>query len=96
VVPVRYLKSDQIADMITAALPDVTVQPGPQENTLLITANDKQWEAILEVHLTAPFRMVRAAAEGVLSTASHSNSKESGPGRSIFVFTPASGSASSP
>lgn len=46
VVPVRYLKADQIADMITAALPEVTVQPGPQDNTLLITATEKQWESV--------------------------------------------------
>jgi type II secretion system protein D len=45
-VAVRYLKADQLADIITAALPDVRVQPGPQENTLLITANDQQWESV--------------------------------------------------
>ena len=45
-VAVRYLKADQLADIITAALPDVRVQPGPQGNTLLITANDQQWESV--------------------------------------------------
>jgi len=46
IVPVRYLKADQLADMITAALPDVKVQPGPQENSLLVTANDQQWQSV--------------------------------------------------
>jgi general secretion pathway protein D len=46
VVPVRYMKADQMAEMITAAVPEITVQPGPQENSLLITANDQQWETI--------------------------------------------------
>ncbi|MGD0113856.1 MAG: secretin N-terminal domain-containing protein [Armatimonadota bacterium] len=46
VVPVRYVKADQLADMITAALPDVKVQPGPQENSLLVTANDQQWDSV--------------------------------------------------
>jgi len=46
VVPVRYLKADQMADIVSAALPEVKVQPGPQENSLLITANDQQWESV--------------------------------------------------
>jgi general secretion pathway protein D len=46
VVAIRYLKADQMADLITAALPEVTIQPGPQENSLLITADAQQWEAV--------------------------------------------------
>jgi len=33
-------------EMIASALPDVSVQPGPQENSLLITANSQQWESV--------------------------------------------------
>jgi general secretion pathway protein D len=46
VLMVRYLKADQMGEIITNALPDVVVQPGPQENSLLITANGQQWEAV--------------------------------------------------
>jgi len=46
VVPIRFLKAEQMADMIAAAVPEVTVQPGPQENSLLITADSRQWEAV--------------------------------------------------
>ncbi len=45
-VRIRYLKAAEVRDMIAAALPDVTVQEGPQENSLLITANGKQWESV--------------------------------------------------
>ncbi len=45
-VSIRYLKASQVREMITTALPDVTVQEGPEENSLLITANEKQWEAV--------------------------------------------------
>ena len=46
IVPVRYLKADQMAAMINAAVPEATVQPGPQENSLVVTADAIQWEAI--------------------------------------------------
>lgn len=46
VVPVRYLKAQQMADMIAAAAPDVVCQPGPQENSLLITADSRQWQTV--------------------------------------------------
>ncbi len=46
VVAVRYLKAEQMGEMISAALPEVKVQMGPQENTLLVTANDQQWESV--------------------------------------------------
>ena len=46
VVMIRYLKADQMQEIIAAALPDVVVQPGPQENSLLITANDRQWDSV--------------------------------------------------
>jgi len=46
IVPVRYLKADQMAAMINAAVPEATVQPGPQENSLVVTADAMQWEAI--------------------------------------------------
>jgi len=49
VVPVRYLKADQLASLIQASVPDCTVQPGPQENSLLVTANEQQWETIKSV-----------------------------------------------
>ncbi len=45
-VAVRYLKAEQMAEMIEAAIPEVEVQPGPQENSLLITADSMQWEAV--------------------------------------------------
>jgi len=62
-VAVRYLKADQLADVITAALPDVRVQPGPQENTLLITANDQQWESVRS--MVAASDMAPSAAQAV-------------------------------
>lgn len=46
VVPVRYLKADQMAELISAAVPEVKVQLGPQENSLLITATDQQWQSV--------------------------------------------------
>lgn len=46
VVAVRYLKAEQMGEMISAALPEVKVQMGPQENTLLVTANDQQWDSV--------------------------------------------------
>ncbi len=46
IVPVRYLKAEQMVDMIERAVPEATVQLGPQENSLLITANAMQWDAI--------------------------------------------------
>jgi len=46
IVPVRYLNADQMAAMINAAVPEATVQPGPQENSLVVTADAIQWEAI--------------------------------------------------
>lgn len=45
-VPVRYMKAEEIAEMIEAALPEVKVQPGPQPNSLLITADSMQWESV--------------------------------------------------
>ena len=45
-VPVRYLKAEQMAEMIAAGVPEATVQLGPQENSLLITADSRQWESI--------------------------------------------------
>ncbi len=46
VLMIRYLKAEQMRDIIAAALPDVVVQPGPQQNSLLVTANDQQWDAV--------------------------------------------------
>jgi len=46
VLMIRYLKADQMRDLIAGALPDVVVQPGPQENSLLVTANGQQWDAV--------------------------------------------------
>ena len=63
VVPVRYLKADQLADMITAALPDVKVQPGPQENSLLVTANDQQWESVRSMVAASDVAPTPAQAE---------------------------------
>jgi len=45
-VGVRYLRADEMAEMIAQALPEVTVQPGTQENSLLITADSLQWNAV--------------------------------------------------
>jgi len=45
-VPIRYMKAEEIAEMIEAALPEVKVQPGPQANSLLITADSMQWESV--------------------------------------------------
>ncbi len=49
VVPVRYLKADQLASMIQASVPECVIQPGPQDNSLLITANEAQWDTIKTV-----------------------------------------------
>jgi type II secretion system protein D len=46
IVPVRYLKAENAAEMIEAALPEVSVQPGPQPNSLLVTADSMQWESV--------------------------------------------------
>jgi len=46
IVAIRYLKAEQMAEMIEAAVPEARVQPGPQENSLLITADAMQWEAV--------------------------------------------------
>ena len=46
IVPVRYLMADEVAEMIVAALPEVVVQPGPQPNSLVITADALQWESV--------------------------------------------------
>ena len=45
-VPVRYMKAEEMAEMIEAALPEVKVQPGPQPNSLLVTADSMQWESV--------------------------------------------------
>jgi 3-oxoacyl-[acyl-carrier protein] reductase len=42
--------------------------------------NDEQWRAILDVHLTAPFRILRAASEFIRSSAK----RESEAGREVF------------
>jgi general secretion pathway protein D len=49
VLPARYVKADQLSQAILAAVPDCSVQPGPQENSLLVTANDRQWETIRSI-----------------------------------------------
>ncbi len=49
VLPARYVKAEQLSQSILAAVPDCAVQPGPQENSLLITANDRQWETIRSI-----------------------------------------------
>ncbi|MCJ7749979.1 MAG: hypothetical protein MUQ65_02625, partial [Armatimonadetes bacterium] len=36
----------EMAEVIEAALPEVKVQPGPQPNSLLITADSMQWESV--------------------------------------------------
>jgi len=46
IVPVRYLKAEELGEMICASLPEVKVQPGPQENSLLVTADSLQWESV--------------------------------------------------
>ncbi len=45
-VPVRYMKAEEMAEMIEAALPEVKVQPGTQPNSLLVTADSMQWESV--------------------------------------------------
>jgi len=45
-VGVRYMKAEKMAEMIEAALPEVKVQPGPQPNSLLVTADSMQWESV--------------------------------------------------
>jgi len=45
-VGVRYMKAEEMAEMIEAALPEVKVQPGPQPNSLLVTADSMQWESV--------------------------------------------------
>jgi Dehydrogenases with different specificities (related to short-chain alcohol dehydrogenases) len=42
--------------------------------------NDEQWQSIIEVHLTAPFRILRAAAEFIRNAAK----KEAAEGREVF------------
>jgi len=49
VVPIRYQMAEDLAEMIRAAVPEVKVQPGPQENSLLITADSLQWESVRSV-----------------------------------------------
>ncbi len=46
VVGVRYMKAEEVGDMILAAVPGVKVQAGSQPNSLLITADSVQWEAV--------------------------------------------------
>jgi type II secretion system protein D len=46
VVPIRYLMAEEVAEMIVVALPEVIVQPGPQPNSLTITADALQWESV--------------------------------------------------
>ncbi len=46
IVPIRYLMADEVAEMIVAALPEVVVQPGPQPNSLVVTADALQWESV--------------------------------------------------
>ena len=46
VVPIRYLKAEEVADMIASSVPGATVQPGTQPNSLLITADSMQWESV--------------------------------------------------
>ncbi len=61
-VAVRYLKAEQMADMIEAAIPEVEVQPGPQENSLLITADSMQWEAVRSLISASDVRPAPAQA----------------------------------
>lgn len=46
VVGVRYMKAEEMAEMIEAAMPQVKVQPGTQPNSLLVTADSVQWEGV--------------------------------------------------
>ncbi len=46
IVAVRYLMAEEVAEMIVEALPEVVVQPGPQPNSLVITADALQWESV--------------------------------------------------
>ncbi|MFB3880214.1 MAG: secretin N-terminal domain-containing protein [Armatimonadota bacterium] len=46
VVPIRYLKAEEVGEMIASSVPGVTVQPGTQPNSLLITADSLQWESV--------------------------------------------------
>ncbi len=64
VVAVRYQKADQLASMIQASVPDCTVQPGPQENSLLITATEQQWETVKSV--ADAFDVKPTAAQNVM------------------------------
>lgn len=62
VVPVRYLKADSLADIITAAVPEARVQAGPQENSLLITASEQAWESVRSVIASADVQPAPAQA----------------------------------
>jgi type II secretory pathway component GspD/PulD (secretin) len=46
VVGVRYMKAEEMGAMIQSAVPGVKVQEGRQPNSLLITADSVQWEAV--------------------------------------------------
>ncbi len=46
VVGVRYMKAEEMGDTILSAVPGVKVQEGSQPNSLLITADSVQWEAV--------------------------------------------------
>jgi len=66
VVMIRYLKADQMQEIIAAALPDVVVQPGPQENSLLISANDRQWDSVRSLVSAADVAPLAAQATQAL------------------------------
>ena len=62
VLLIRYLKADSLATMITTSVPDCTIQPGPQENSLVVTCNDQQWETVQSVATACDVKPTEAQA----------------------------------
>lgn len=46
IVGLRYQKADEVGEMIRAAVPGATVQTGPRENSLLVTADSLEWKSV--------------------------------------------------
>jgi general secretion pathway protein D len=47
VIPLLHAKAETVAEMIQGAVPEATVQMGPQENSLVVTADGYQMEQVL-------------------------------------------------
>ncbi len=62
VLLVRYLRADSLANMITTSVPDCTIQPGPQDNSLVVTCNDQQWETVQSVATACDVKPTEAQA----------------------------------